>query len=100
MNTFDFGALFTFIGVLVALTNIFTQVIKKVTWDKAPTNLVAVIVAIVLTVMIGVAFVQINGYVLTWYIFAGFVVLGFMVAYAAMFGFDKLKEIMNWGGWK
>ena len=26
------------------------------------------------------------------------VVLGIMVAYAAMFGFDKLKEIMGWGG--
>ena len=27
---------------------------------------------------------------------AALVVAGFMVAYAAMFGFDKLKEIMNW----
>ena len=28
---------------------------------------------------------------------AALVVAGFMVAYAAMFGFDKLREIMNWG---
>ena len=25
------------------------------------------------------------------------VILGVLVAYAAMFGFDKLKEILNWG---
>ena len=25
------------------------------------------------------------------------VVMGFMVAYAAMFGFDKLRQVMNWG---
>ena len=100
METINFSALLTVIGVLVALTNIFTQVIKKVTWDKAPTNLVAVIVAIVLTVMAGIAFLQIKCYVITWYAVAGLIVLGFMVAYAAMFGFDKFKEIMNWGGEK
>lgn len=32
-----------------------------------------------------------------WYIVAALVVLGFMVAYAAMFGFDKLRQVMNWG---
>lgn len=31
-----------------------------------------------------------------WYIIVALVIIGFMVAYAAMFGFDKLKEIMNW----
>ena len=33
---------------------------------------------------------------LTWYAVVALIVLGFMVAYASMFGFDKLKEIMNW----
>lgn len=34
---------------------------------------------------------------IVWYMIAALVVAGFMVAYAAMFGFDKLREIMNWG---
>ena len=29
-------------------------------------------------------------------ILAALIVLGFLVAYAAMFGFDKLQEIMKW----
>ncbi len=35
---------------------------------------------------------------MTWYIVAALIVGGFMVAYAAMFGYDKLMEIMQWGG--
>ena len=30
------------IGVLVVLTNIVVQVLKKVTWDKLPTNALAI----------------------------------------------------------
>ena len=35
---------------------------------------------------------------MTWYIIVALIVGGFMVAYAAMFGFDKLKQVMDWGG--
>lgn len=90
--------LVTIIGVLVALTNIIVEVAKKATWDKLPTNIVALIVAEVLTLGSGIAYCQIESVAITWYIVAGLIVSGFMVAYAAMFGFDKLREIMNWGG--
>lgn len=92
----DISVLITVLGVLVALTNIIVEVLKKVTYDKLPTNVVAVLVAIVLTILAGLALFQIKGIVVTWYLILALVVLGFMVAYAAMFGFDKLKEIMNW----
>ena len=43
---------------------------------------------------------QIMGWAVTWYMVAGAVALGLFVAYAAMFGFDKLREaleqITNW----
>ena len=90
--------LVTIIGVLVALTNIIVEVTKKATWDKLPTNIVALIVAEVLTLGSGIAYCQIESVAITWYIVAGLIVGGCMVAYAAMFGFDKLREIMNWGG--
>lgn len=94
----DISVLITVLGVLVALTNIIVEVLKKVTYDKLPTNVVAVLVAIVLTILAGLALFQIKGIAVTWYLILALVVLGFMVAYSAMFGFDKLKEIMNWKG--
>lgn len=92
----ELSVIITIIGVLVALTNIVVQVLKTSTWEKLPTNLLALIVAEVLTIGVGLAYCQINAVPLAWYVIAGLIVAGFMVAYAAMFGFDKLKEIMDW----
>ena len=86
----------TIIGVLVAITNVIVEVLKKSTWDKLPTSLLALIVAMVLTVGGGIAYFQVKGVPLAWFMVAALVILGFFVAYAAMFGFDKLKEIMQW----
>ena len=93
----ELSMIIAIIGVLVALTNIVVEVAKKATWDKLPTNILALIVAVVLTMAAGFAYCQIKVVTVTWYIVFAFVVIGFMVAYAAMFGFDKLKETMGWG---
>ena len=92
----ELSVIITIIGVLVALTNIVVQVLKTSTYEKLPTNLLALIVAEGLTIGVGLAYCQSNAILLAWYMVAALVVAGFMVAYAAMFGFDKLKEIMNW----
>lgn len=71
------------------------EVLKRATWEKMPTNLLAIIVAMVLTL---VAFFGYMAFMATpscgitlppplWW--------GFAVAYAAMFGFDKLKEALG-----
>lgn len=91
----DITTLLTIIGLLVALTNIITEVIKKVTWDKIPTSLLAVIISLVLTLVAFFAYCQIVQIAATWYSIIAAVVVGFMVAYAAMFGYDKLKEILE-----
>lgn len=83
------------VAILVAVTNIIVQVVKKATWDKLPTNVLALIVAMVLTVAVCLAAFQIKGVAITWYMVAAVVVLGFFVAYAAMFGYDKLKEALE-----
>ena len=93
----DLAFLITIIGMLVALTNVITEVVKKLTWDKMPTNVLAVAVGELLTLASGLAYFQVKGIDVVWYYVVALVVIGFMVAYAAMFGFDKLKEIMNWG---
>lgn len=94
----DLSVMIPILGVLVALTNVIVQVAKKATWDKMPTNIVALAVAEALTIAAGIAYCQIKAVVMTWYIIVALIVGGFMVAYAAMFGFDKLKQVMDWGG--
>lgn len=94
----DISIIISLVGGLVALTNVITEVLKKVTWDKLPTNVLALIVAEALTIVVGLAYFQINDITVVWYMAVALVVLGIMVAYAAMFGFDKLKEIMGWRG--
>ncbi len=92
----DLQGLLPILGALVAVTNVVVQALKKATWDKLPTNLLALIVAELLTVPAGLAYCRSEGVALTWYIAAGLMVAGVLVAYAAMFGFDKLKEALDW----
>lgn len=89
------STLIAIIGVLVALTNIVVEVIKKITWDKVPTNIVATLVAEALTLVSFFAWTSINNIAVVWYYVVAAVVVGILVAYAAMFGFDKLKEILQ-----
>lgn len=94
-NILNWSVILSIVGVLVVLTNIITQVLKKLTWDKMPTNILVVIISMALTVIAFVAYCQINAITVVWYMVAAMIVLGFLVAYAAMFGFDKLKEVLT-----
>lgn len=88
-SVLNWSVIISIIGVLVVLTNIVVQVLKKVTWDK-----LAMIVSLVLTLGAFFAYCSIKGIAIVWYMVFAAVVLAFMVAYAAMFGFDKLKEAL------
>lgn len=46
-SVLNWSVIISIIGVLVVLTNIVVQVLKKVTWDKLPTNALAMIVSLV-----------------------------------------------------
>lgn len=91
----DLSVLLPIIGALVAVVNIVTQVLKKVTWDKIPTNVLVVILSVALTLAAFFAYAQIEAFAVTWYMVVAAAVVGFAVAYAAMFGFDKLKETVG-----
>lgn len=84
---------------LVFVTNIIVEVVKNL-FPKLPTNLLAVAVALIVTVLalfIASAVLKIT---VMWYYAVGAVVMGLFVAYAAMFGFDKFKnafeKLKNW----
>lgn len=83
------------IGALVAITNVIVEVVKKLTWDKLPTNILATIVAVVLTMVSFFAYVSYAGLTIVWYWVVAAFIVGIFVAYAAMFGFDKLKEVLD-----
>lgn len=88
------SVLLVIMAVLVFVTNIIVEVLK-VFVPKVPTNYLAIIVAVIVTVLalyIAAAALHIT---VMWYYAVGAVVLGIFVAYAAMFGFDKFKEALE-----
>lgn len=95
MNVVNLSTMLSVIGCITVLTNIIVQVLKNLTWDRIPTNIVAFVVSEVLTLAAGAAYAQINSIQVVWYMVVAAVVVGLMVAYAAMFGFDKLKETIE-----
>lgn len=95
MNAEIISTLLMIVGAVTVLTNIIVQVLKSITWDKFPTNLLALIVAEVLMLAGGGAYSAMQGIAITWYMVIAAIILGFMAAYASMFGFDKLKETLQ-----
>lgn len=86
---------------LTILTNIVVQVIKGITYDKIPTNLLAFIVAFIVTGCAFYIWVSVEGIKVVGWMIVGAIGLAFAVALAAMFGFDKLKELVDqWTGIK
>ena len=49
----------------------------------------------IVTLLAFFAACQIMGVAVTWYMVVGAIVLGVFVAYAAMFGFDKLRQTLE-----
>jgi hypothetical protein len=91
-----YPALIAAIGALVILTNVVVEVLKKaIPNSKFPTNLLALIVSMVLTLVAFFAWAAVEQIRLAWYYVAAAIVVGLLVAYAAMFGFDKLKETLG-----
>ena len=80
------------VAFLVILVNIITEVIKKVfELSSAKTiNIFVTLLSVILTVLVFIAYFQIKAISTAWYTYIALVIVGFMVAYGAMFGYDKL----------
>lgn len=84
------AVMLAFMAVLVFATNIIVEVVKGLL-PKVPTNIVAVVVAQIVTILALIIACAVMEITVMWYYAVGAVVLGIFVAYAAMFGFDKFK---------
>ena len=95
----EIGYLVTAAGVLVIVTNALTELFKAM-FPKAPAQITATIVAVILTVFAAMAFLTIANIPIEWYMVSGAIIAGFFVSYMAQFGYDKLKEILKLIGGK
>lgn len=80
---------------LMLLVNIFTEVLKKVLWDKVPTNLLAFVLSLTITIVALFIYLEIVGTVFVWWMIPIAIAVAFFVAYSAMFGFDKWKQMFD-----
>lgn len=92
---FDLTVLLPMLAVLTTVTNILVEVLKEVTYRIIPTQFLAVAVAegLTLTAFFAYGVQQID--VVCWYHTVAAAVIGIMVAYGAMYGFDTLKKALK-----
>jgi hypothetical protein len=84
------------IGAIAFVVSVITQVLKGVKpLDKLPTDILVFILSIVLTLVALFAYASYAGLIVLWYYVVGAVIGGFIVAFVAMYGWTKLKELWD-----
>lgn len=92
---FNYASIALFvIAALTFLTNIVVEVFKGM-FPKLPTAILVFFVAVALTLLAGLIACEVLAITIMWHYAVGAVVLGIVVAYAAMGNFDKIKEIFE-----
>ena len=84
---------------LTLMTNVIVQVLKGLLYDRIPTNLLAFLTAAVVTAGTGFALWSYYGFSITGWMIAGLIGLCFLVAFADMYGYDKLVQMVEQAGW-
>lgn len=93
------AVLLTIIGAMATFVTIVTEFTK--TWgflDRIPTSLQVLAVSMLVSVLSVVIYVQMQKATMVWYYIVGAIVLGWIVAYVSMYGWEKLTEM--WGRFK
>ena len=82
------------VAALVFVVNVIVEICKKA-FPKLPTTILTLILAVVVTLVAFFAWASYINLTIVWYYIVAAFILGLFVAYAAMFGFDKLKEAFD-----
>ena len=88
------GAFMAIMLFLVTATTMIVEVVKRLL-PRIPTDLVVFIVAITLTVLALYIAAAVMEIAVPWYCVVGAVTMGFAVAYAAMFGWEKFTALWS-----
>ena len=84
------------VGAIAFVVSVITQVLKGVKpLDKLPTDILVFILSIALTLVAYFAYASYVELAILWYYVVGAVIGGFIVAFVAMYGWTKLKELWD-----
>ena len=88
--------IFAVIGALAFMVSVITQVFKGVgVLSKLPTDILVFVLSIGLTLTAFIAYMQYVQQSILWYMIIAAILAGFIVAFVAMYGWEKLSEL--WG---
>ncbi|MGB8455137.1 MAG: hypothetical protein WCD89_22755 [Anaerocolumna sp.] len=84
------------IGMLAFLVSVITEVTKGVGFlKKIPTDIQVIVLSVFLCVFAYFAYATYAGLTVAWYLVIGAVIGAFIVAFVAMYGWDKLNVLYN-----
>lgn len=87
-------SLLAVVGALAFIVSIITQVFKGVSvLSKVPTDILVFVLSIGLTVIAFVAYMQYIEQIIVWYMVIAAIMAGFIVAFVAMYGWEKFSEL-------
>lgn len=81
------------IGVLAFIVSVITEAIKALI--DIPTDGVVIVLSIVLTVTAFFAYTDYAGIAIAWYLVIAAIIVGFFVAFIAMYGWTKFSELWD-----
>ena len=89
-------AVLAVIGALALMVSVITQVFKGVgVLAKIPTDILVFVLSIGMTVTAFVAYMQYIQQTILWYMILAAILAGFLVAFVAMYGWEKFAELWN-----
>lgn len=92
----EISLLFLAIGILAFAVSIITELFKNVSFLKnIPTDLLVLVLSVGLTVAAFVAYMQYIQQTILWYMILAAILAGLLVAYVAMFGWEKTVELFK-----
>jgi len=84
------------IGIFAFLVSAITEVFKGVgVLSKIPTDIVVLVLSIAITVVAFIAYMQYIQQTILWYMIIAAIMAGFLVAFVAMYGWEKLTELWS-----
>lgn len=82
------------IGAIAFMVSIITQVFKGVgVLARIPTDILVLVLSIGITVTAFIAYMQYIQQMILWYMILAAIMAGFVVAFVAMYGWEKLSEL-------
>lgn len=89
-------AILAVIGALAFIVSVITQVFKGVgVLSKIPTDILVLVLSIGITMTAFVAYMQYIQQTIIWYMILAAILAGFLVAFVAMYGWEKFAELWS-----